>query len=81
MTDLFTCCRDIASCPLTKQSHLGKYSNAKLRTSTLINDGTLRSTADFASTLSNINNVKISDRLEFLVMLLFFSHFSHPKII
>ena len=42
MTDLFTHHRDIASCPLTKPNHLGKCSNGKLRTSTLVNDGTLR---------------------------------------
>ena len=33
-----------------------------------LNDGTLRSTADYASALSNVNNVKISDLFEFLVM-------------
>ena len=79
MTDLFTCRRDIASCPCTKQSHLGKCSNGKLRTLTLANDGTLRSPADFASALSYINNVKISDLLEFLVMLLFSSLCSRPR--
>ena len=30
MTDLFTCYRDIATCPSTKQSHLEKCGNAKL---------------------------------------------------
>ena len=54
MTDLFTRRRGIASCPLTKQNHLRKCSNGKLRTSTLINYGTLRSIADFASALSNV---------------------------
>ena len=73
MTDLLTCRRDIISCPSTKQSHLGKCSNRKLRTSTLANDGTLRSTGDFPSALSNINNVKISNLLEFLIMPLFSS--------
>ena len=34
-------------------------------------DGTLRSKAGFASALSNVNNVKITDLLEFLVMLFF----------
>ena len=48
MTDLFTCRRDVASCPLIKQNYMGKCSNGKLRTSTLVNDGTLRSIADFA---------------------------------
>ena len=36
-----------------------------MRTSALVNEGTLRSTADFSSALSNVNNVKISDVLEF----------------
>ena len=82
MTDLFTCPKDIASCPWTKQSHLGKCSNEKLHPSTLVNGGTLRSTADdFASALSNVNNVELSDLLEFLVMLLFSSLCSCPKII
>ena len=47
----------------------------------LVDDGTLKSRADFASTLSNVNDVEISDLLEFLVMLLFSSHCSHQKII
>ena len=38
----------------------------------MVNDRDLRSRADFASALSNVNNVKISDLLEFLVILLFF---------
>ena len=42
MNDLFTYGRDIVSCPQTKQSHLEKCSNGKLRTSTLVNKGTLR---------------------------------------
>ena len=37
MADLFTRRRDIASCPLSKQNHLGKCSNRKLRISTLVN--------------------------------------------
>ena len=76
MTDLFTRRRDISSCPWASQSHLGKFSNEKLHTWTLVNDGTLWSTAHFASALSNVNNLKISDllllMLWFLVMLLFF---------
>ena len=52
-----------------------------MRTSTLVNEGTLRSTAVFSSTLSNVNKVKISDLLEFLVMLLFSSLFSQTKTI
>ena len=73
--------RDIASCPWPKQIHLGKCSNGKLHTSTLVNDETLRSTAYFRSPLSSVNNVKISDLLEFLLMLLFSSLSCHPKII
>ena len=34
--NIFTRRRDIASCPLTKQNHLGKYSNGKLRTSEVL---------------------------------------------
>ena len=41
---------------INQQSHLGKCSEGKLRISALVNEGTLRSTADFASALicSNI---------------------------
>ena len=74
MTDLFTRRRDIASCPLTKQNHLGKCSTGELRTSTLVNNAILRSIADFASALSN-------NLLAFLVIMLFSSLCSHPKII
>ena len=81
MINLFTRCRDKASCPWTKQSYMGKCSKGKLRNSSLVNDGTLRSTANVASVLSNVNNVKVSNLLEFLVMLLFFSLCSYPKII
>ena len=63
---------EIPSCPWTKQSHLGKCSNGKLRNWTSFYDKTLRSTANFASVFSNVNNVKILDLLEFLVRLLFF---------
>ena len=63
------------------QSHLGKCSKRNLRTSTLVNGGTLRSTADFASALRNVNNVEISDLLEFFVLLLVSSLCSHLKII
>ena len=69
------------SCPGTKQSHLGKCSHGKSRASTLFNYRILRSTTDFASALGSANNVEISDLLEFLVMLLFSSLCSHPKII
>ena len=81
MTDLFSRPKDLASCPRIKQCHLEKCSNGKLRTSTLVNDGNLRSTVDFALALSNVNNVKIPDLLLFLVMLLFSSLCSNPKII
>ena len=59
MTDLFTRRRDIESCPLTKQNHLGKCNNRKLRSSTLVNDGTLSSIADFISALSNVKTLTI----------------------
>ena len=81
MTDLCTRRRFIASYPRTKESHLGECSDEKLRTSTFLNDGTLRSTDDFASTLCNINNAKIFDLFAFLVMLLFSSFYSYLKII
>lgn len=42
--------------------------------------GTLRSTANFASSLSNVINVKISDLLAFFLMLLFFSLCYYPEI-
>ena len=54
MTDLFTRRRDIASCPLTKQNYLGICSNGQLHTSTLVNDGILRSIPDFVSALSKV---------------------------
>ena len=84
MTDLFKRRRDIAICPWTKESHLGKCSNRKLHTLTLVNGGTLKSIGNFASALSNVNNVKISDfdfDLEFFVKVLFSPFCSHPKII
>ena len=84
MTDLFTRRRGIPSYPWIKQGHLGKCSNGKLHTSTLVRNGSLRSTqstAYFASALSNVNNVKVSDPLEFIVMLLLSSFCSHPEII
>ena len=59
MTDLFTRRRDIESCPLTKQNNLGKCNNRKLRSSTLVNDGTLSSIADFISALSNVKTLTI----------------------
>ena len=81
MAKLCTRHRGITNCPSPKQSHLGKCSNKKLCTSTLVDDETLWGSADFASALINVNNVKISDLVEFLVVLLFSSLCSHPKII
>ena len=60
----------------------GKIQQREIAYFNLVCDGTLGGTVDFASTLSNVNNnVKISNLLEFLVMLLFSSHCSHPIII
>ena len=59
----------------------GENSDKKLRASTLVNDETLRIIADFASALSNANNVKISDLLAFLVIVFYSSYCFHPKII
>ena len=56
------------------RANLGKFSNGKLRTSAL---SMMKPSADFASALSNVNNVKISDLLAFHVVLLFFSLYSH----
>ena len=69
MTDLFTRRRDIANCPSTKQSHLGKCNNGKLRTSTLVNDGILRRTVDFASALSNVKMLIMLKMLKYLICL------------
>ena len=77
--DLLACRRDIASCPWTTQHHWEKWSNPKLRSSAWVNDGTLRGTTDFASTLRNVDNGKISDLLVFLVKFLFSSHFPTRK--
>ena len=52
MTDLFTHLRDTASRPWTKPYHLGKCSNGKIAYFNF--HGTLRSTADFASALTNV---------------------------
>ena len=38
----------------------------------MVDDGTVRRRADFALALGNVNNVKMSDLLELLLMLLFF---------
>ena len=59
----------------------GKVQQREIAYFALVNDGTLRTTADFASALSNVNNVKRSDLLAFLVMQLFSSRSSHLKII
>ena len=80
MTSLFTRHIEILSCPRIRWSHLERCSNGKLGTSTLVNDGILRSTVDVASALSNVNNVKISDLLAFLVKLLLFLHWKHTLL-
>ena len=59
MTELFTCCRDTASCPSIKQSHLGKCSNWRLRVSTLVNDGNVKFIADIADFASEFSSVKM----------------------
>ena len=66
-TDFFTRRRDIARCPLTKENHLEKCINGKLGTSTLVNDGTLRSIADFASALSNVKVLRMLRMLRYLI--------------
>ena len=66
---------------INQTESFGKMWQREIVYSTLVNDGTLRSTADFASTLNNANNVKISDLFEFTRMLLFSSHCFHPKTI
>ena len=68
---LFTHHSDIASGPLTKKNHLAKCSNGKLGTSTLVNDGTLRSIADFASALSNVKMLIMLKILSCLICLRF----------
>ena len=75
MTDLSERRRsDIASCPRIKQSNLGKCRNENLRTLTLVTDRTLRTTADFASALSN---VFVSCGI--VVFLSLFSHKNHLR--
>ena len=71
MTDLSTRRRDIASCLLTKQNHLGICSNGKLYTSTLVNDGTLRNIANFTSALSNVKMLIMLKMLRYLICLRF----------
>ena len=63
-----------------EQSHQEKFSNTKLRAWILVNDGILRNKDDFISALDNVNNVKTSDLLAFVVILLFSSISSHLKI-
>ena len=57
MTDLFSWRKYISNCTWIKQSHLGKCRNKKLHTWTLVNNGTLRNTADFASALGNVKKM------------------------
>ena len=71
MTELFTRRRDIASCPLKKQNHLGKCSSGKLCNPTLVNDGTLRSIADFGSALSNVKMLIMLKIFRYLICLPF----------
>ena len=87
MMDLSTRRRNIASCLLTKQrkcsnvNHLGKCSNGKLRTSTLVNDGTLRSIVDFASALSNIKMLMILKMLRYPICLRFLQQVYFPLFV
>ena len=62
----FTRRRDMASCPWTKQSHLGKWSSGKLRTSALVNDETLRSIADSALNKEKLILLKYLISLRFI---------------
>ena len=71
MTDLFTRRRDIASCPLTKQNHLAKFSSGKLGTSTLVNEETVSSIGDFTSALSNVKMLIMLKMLRYLICLRF----------
>ena len=49
----------------------GKCSNGKLRTSTLVNDVTLRSIANFVSALSNVRMLIMLEILRYLICLRF----------
>ena len=69
MADLFTRRRDTESCPLTKQNHLGKCNIKKLCHSNLVNNGTLKSIADFASALSNVKMLIMFKMLKYLICL------------
>ena len=69
MTYLFTRRRDIAKSALTKQNHLGKCSNGKLRTYVL---GTHRSLANSASALSSVKLLIMLKTLIYLIGLRFF---------
>ena len=81
MADLFARRRDIASCPSTKQSHRRKCSKRKLRTSTLVNDGTLGSTADFVSALSNFKMIIMLKMLKYLICLCFLYYCCFPLFV
>ena len=79
VSDLFTWRKYMSNFSWIKQSHLGKFNNKKLRALILVNDGSLKNKADFASALDNVNNVKITDLLAYVVILLFSSICSHVK--
>ena len=59
ITDLFIWRKYISDFSWIKESHLENFSNTKLFDWILVNDGTLRNNADFASALDNVNKVKI----------------------
>ena len=77
ITNLFTWRKYISSCSRIKQSYLEKFSSKDLRVWILVNDGTLRNKANFASTIDNANNVKLSDLLAFVVSLYLLSSENH----
>ena len=50
---------------MNQKSHLEKFRNKKVHTSNLVNEVTLRATADYTSALSIVNIAKISDLVVF----------------
>ena len=50
---------------MNQKSHLEKYRKKKVRTSNLVNEVTLRATADYTSALSIVSIAKISDLVAF----------------
>ena len=65
---------------VVETKHVVNEPNSAIREIAYFNFGTLRSTANFALALSNVINVKISDLLAFLLMLLFSSLCYYPEI-